>query len=82
MPRRKSSISEFEKLRRAGIAAASKLVVEHQYDMAKDVFSKLLTLSPNDLEVMTLHAICGDDQYFLCNRFPSSLETRLKPCFS
>ena len=56
MLRRKSSTSEFEELRSAGIAAASKLVIEHQYDMAKDVFTKLLTLSPNDLEVMTLHA--------------------------
>jgi hypothetical protein len=56
MPRRKSSTSDFEELRSAGIAAASKLVIEHQYEMAKDVFMKLLNINPNDLEVMTLHA--------------------------
>ena len=56
MPRRKSSTSEFEELRSAGIAAASKLVIEHEYGMAKDVFMKILDIYPNDLEVMTLHA--------------------------
>jgi tetratricopeptide (TPR) repeat protein len=56
MPRRKSSTSEFEELRSAGIATASKLVIEHKYEMAKDVFMKLLNLSPDDVEVMTLHA--------------------------
>lgn len=56
MPRRKSSTSEFDELRSAGIATASKLVIEQKYDMAKDVFMKLLNLSPNDLEVMTLYA--------------------------
>jgi tetratricopeptide (TPR) repeat protein len=56
MHRRKSSTSEFDELRSTGIATASKLVIEHKYDMAKDVFMKLLNLSPNDLEVMTLHA--------------------------
>jgi len=56
MPRHKSSKTEFEQLRSAGIAAASKLVIEHEYEMAKDVFTKLLNLRPDDVEVMTLHA--------------------------
>ena len=56
MPQKSPKASEFEELRSAGIATASKLVLERQYEMAKDVFMKLLNLSPNDLEVMTLYA--------------------------
>ncbi len=55
MPR-KSSKSEFAELRSSGIALASSLVLEHKYDMAKDVFTKLMDISPEDVEVMTLHA--------------------------
>jgi tetratricopeptide (TPR) repeat protein len=55
MPRRKSS-TEFDDLRKAGIALASKLVLENKFDLAKDVFSKLLNIHPNDVEVMALHA--------------------------
>ncbi len=55
MPR-KSSTPNFEKIRIGGIGFASKLVLEHKYDNAKDVFTKLLEISPNDVEIMTLHA--------------------------
>jgi tetratricopeptide (TPR) repeat protein len=55
MPR-KSSKSEFDELRSSGIALASSLVLENKYDMAKDVFTKLMSISPDDIEVMTLHA--------------------------
>ncbi len=55
MPR-KSSTPDFEKIRDGGIGFASKLVLERKYDEAKDVFTRLLELSPNDAEVMTLHA--------------------------
>ena len=53
---RKSSKSEFDELRSSGIALASSLVLENKYDLAKDVFTKLMSLSPDDVEVMTLHA--------------------------
>jgi tetratricopeptide (TPR) repeat protein len=43
-------------MRDAGIGLAAKLVLEHKLDQAKDVFSKLLNLRPDDVEVMTLHA--------------------------
>jgi len=56
MLRRQSSTSEFDDLRWAGIALASKLVLEHKFDMAKDVFKKIAKISPDDVEVMTLHA--------------------------
>ncbi len=56
MPGSKSSTSEFNEMRNAGIALASKLVIEHKFGMAKDVFEKLLKLTPHDVEVMTLHA--------------------------
>jgi len=55
MPR-KSKASEFEEMRDAGMGLASKLVLEHKYDLAKDVFTKLLNLRPDDVEVMALHA--------------------------
>lgn len=32
------------------------MVIEHKYDLAKDVFTKLLNLRPYDVEVMALHA--------------------------
>jgi len=54
MPRK--SKSEFDELRSSGIALASSLVLEHKYDMAKDVFTKLMDISPEDVEVMALHA--------------------------
>src|SRR5450759_5306170 len=43
-------------MRDAGIGLASKLVIENKLDQAKDVFTKLLNLRPDDVEVMTLHA--------------------------
>lgn len=55
MPRM-SSKPEFDELRSSGIALASSLVLENKYDMAKDVFEKLTSISPGDIEVMTLHA--------------------------
>lgn len=56
MLRPQSSTSEFDDLRWAGIALASKLVLEHKFDMAKDVFKKITKISPDDVEVMTLNA--------------------------
>ncbi len=56
MPRKFPKASEFEEMREAGIGLASKLVIEHKYDLAKDVFTKLLNLRPDDVEVMALHA--------------------------
>ncbi|OGH05796.1 MAG: hypothetical protein A2W22_01760 [Candidatus Levybacteria bacterium RBG_16_35_11] len=43
-------------MRDAGIGLASKLVLENKYDQAKDVFTKLLNLRPDDFEIMALHA--------------------------
>ncbi len=45
-----------EETRKMGIILASKMVLEHRYNAAKDVLAKLLELCPNDIEVMTLHA--------------------------
>ncbi len=56
MPRKLPKASEFEEMRDEGIGLASKLVIEHKYDLAKDVFTKLLNLRPYDVEVMALHA--------------------------
>ncbi len=56
MPRKLPKPSEFEEMRGVGIGLASKLVIEHKFAQAKDVFEKLLTLSPVDVEVMTLYA--------------------------
>lgn len=39
---RKSSTPNVEEIRSGGIGFASKLVIEHKYEAAKDVFSKLL----------------------------------------
>ncbi len=52
----KSSKSEFNELRSSGIALASALALENKYDMAKEIFTKLMDISPADVEVMTLHA--------------------------
>jgi len=56
MPRKIPKASEFEEMRDAGIGLASKLVLENKYDLAKDIFTKLLNLRPDDVEVMALHA--------------------------
>jgi len=56
MPRKSPKESEFEEMRDAGIGLASKLVIENKLDQAKDIFTKLLNLRPDDVEVMTLHA--------------------------
>ena len=56
MPRRFRKASEFDEMRDAGIGLAAKLVLEQKYEMAKDVFMKLLDLSPEDVEVMSLYA--------------------------
>jgi len=47
---------EIENTRTTGILLASKYVLENRYDAAKNVFEKLLQLSPNDVEIMALHA--------------------------
>ncbi len=43
-------------MRDAGIGLAAKLVLEQKYEMAKDVFMKLLDLYPDDVEVMSHYA--------------------------
>ncbi len=45
-----------EDTRMKGILCASKMVLQHRYGAAKDVFAKVLELCPNDVEVMALHA--------------------------
>jgi len=47
---------EIENTRTMGIWLASKYVLEHRYKAAKDMFEKLLQLSPNDVEIMALYA--------------------------
>jgi Tfp pilus assembly protein PilF len=47
---------DIEDTRTKGIWLASKYVLEHRYDAAKDMFEKLLQLSPNDVETMALYA--------------------------
>jgi len=47
---------EIENTRTMGMWLASKYVLDHRYKAARDVFEKLLQLSPNDVEIMTLHA--------------------------
>ena len=47
---------EIENTRTMGMVLASKYVLEHRYEAAKDMFEKLLQLSPNDVEIMALHA--------------------------
>lgn len=56
---------DIENTRTKGILLASKYVLEHQYDAAKNVFEKLLQLSPNDVEIMALHAniYCVEGKY-------------------
>jgi tetratricopeptide (TPR) repeat protein len=52
----KNIFEDIENTRTKGMLLASKYVLEHRYDAAKDVFEKLLQLSPNDVEIMALHA--------------------------
>ena len=49
MPRKLSKASEFEEMRDAGIGLASKLVLEHKYDLleAENRLNKVLALNPN-----------------------------------
>jgi tetratricopeptide (TPR) repeat protein len=47
---------DIENTRTNGMLLASKYVLEHRYDAAKIVFENLLQLSPNDVEIMALHA--------------------------
>jgi tetratricopeptide (TPR) repeat protein len=56
---------DIENMRTAGMLLASKYVLEHRYEDAKDVFEKLLQLSPNDVEIMALHAniYCVEGKY-------------------
>jgi len=52
----KNIFEEIENTRTMGIWLASKYILEHRYKAAKDMFEKLLQLSPNDVEIMALHA--------------------------
>ncbi|HWQ96176.1 MAG TPA: tetratricopeptide repeat protein [Candidatus Methylomirabilis sp.] len=45
-----------EDTRMKGIFCASKMVLEHRYGAAKDIFAKVSELCPNDVEVMALQA--------------------------
>ena len=53
---KRNTFEEIENTRTTGMLLASKHVLEHRYDAAKNVFEKLLQLSPNDVEIMALHA--------------------------
>ncbi len=46
----------FKEMRLVGIGLAAKLVLEKEYEEAKKVLAKVLELSPNDVEVMSLLA--------------------------
>ena len=50
------NMPNFKEIREAGIGLGSKLVIEGEYDMAKDVFEKLLKICPDDVEIMTMYA--------------------------
>ncbi len=50
------NMPDFKEMRETGIGLGSKLVIEHKFDQAKDIFMKLLEISPEDIEVMSLHA--------------------------
>ncbi len=56
MPKALDQLPEFEEIRSSGMELAANLVLEHKYDLAKEIFAKLLELRPEDVEVMTLHA--------------------------
>ncbi|HWQ96364.1 MAG TPA: tetratricopeptide repeat protein [Candidatus Methylomirabilis sp.] len=56
MPKALDQLPEFDEIRSSGMKLASNLVLEHNYDLAKEIFGKLLEISPEDVEVMTLHA--------------------------
>jgi len=56
MPKALDQLPEFEEIRSSGLELAANLVLEHKYDLAKEIFAKLLELRPDDVEVMTLHA--------------------------
>jgi len=56
MPTALDQLPEFEEIRSSGMELAANLVLEHKYDLAKEIFAKLLEISPEDVEVMTLHA--------------------------
>ncbi len=45
-----------EDTRMKGIFCGSKMVLEHRYGAAKDIFAKVSELCPNDVEVMSLYA--------------------------
>ncbi len=59
---------EIENTRTMGIWLASKYVLEHRYKAAKDMFEKLLQLSPNDVEIMALYANPSLSTYFLIKK--------------
>ncbi len=69
-PRRIKAMPNFKEMRSMGIGLAAKLVLEKNYQDAKEVFAKLLELSPNDIEVMTLLA----NLYFIERDFKKSEE--------
>lgn len=69
-PTRIKATPNFEEMRSMGIGLAAKLVLEKNYQDAKEVFAKLLELSPNDVEVMTLLA----NLYFIEGDFKKSEE--------
>ncbi len=47
---------EIENTKAMGIWLASRYILEHRYKSAKEVFEKLLQLSPDDVEIMALYA--------------------------
>jgi hypothetical protein len=46
MPNALDQLPEFEAIRSSGMELAANLVLEHKYDLAKEIFAKLLEISP------------------------------------
>jgi len=44
-------LPEFEDIRSSGMELAANLVLEHKYDIAKEIFAKLLDIRSDDVEV-------------------------------
>jgi tetratricopeptide (TPR) repeat protein len=66
-----------EEIKHAGMGFAAKLVLEKKYNQAKQVLTKVLEVSPNDAEIMTLMA----DVYHIEGKVEDS-KAWLKKAFS
>jgi hypothetical protein len=46
MPKALDQLPEFEEIRSSGLELAANLVLEHKYDLAKEIFAKLAGTAP------------------------------------